>query len=46
VPSAQVGEVTGEFAVGQVAFWMFAFLAGGIVAELAAKVGDTMAVGI
>lgn len=44
VPSAQVGEVTGEFAVGQLAFWIFAFLAGGVVAELAAQVGDRVVV--
>lgn len=40
VPSTQVGQVTKEFAAGQVAFWIFAFFAGGIVAELAAQVGD------
>lgn len=42
VPSDQVGQVTGEFAMGQVLFWMFALVAGGIVAEVAAQVGDTV----
>lgn len=36
VPSEPVGQVTGSFVLGQIGFWMFAFLAGGIFAELVA----------
>jgi hypothetical protein len=34
VPSPQVGSVDIPFAVGQAAFWLFAFVAGGLLAEL------------
>jgi peptidyl-prolyl cis-trans isomerase C len=39
VPSAQVGKIKmSEFVVNQLGFWLAVFLAGGLVAELAAKI--------
>jgi len=34
VPSQQVGQVGAGFFIGQVGYWLFVFLAGGILAEL------------
>lgn len=37
VPSTQVGKADFSFVTGQVAFWLYAFLAGGILAEVVSR---------
>lgn len=42
VSSEQVGQVDGQFLLGQLGFWIVAFFAGGIVAEVVASLTESM----